>query len=645
MLFASLAIGFSSNAFATVHHQLEVTLAPAVKSLAVQDHITGLNSVKTRFLLHRDLMVHALSPGDQIRLLQTGEQNEYEVTAPDHAVTLQYSGVIFDPVKNNDSSGLVSVEGAVLFGSTHWLPDFSEKATYEITKTTLPTDWKLASPLEQTRLPQQEIYFIAGPFHEEHLKDPTSGITLKVFLRNSEPGLARTFLSLLPQYLDHYQTSLGAYPYDTFAVIENFWETGFGMPGFTLLGPGVIRLPYILNSSLPHELLHNWWGNSVYVDYQRGNWCEGLTTYLADHWQQEVANTDREYRRQSLMNFQDYSKTTQDFPLREFKQRFNFNSQAVGYGKGMMFFHMLKKQLGDDIFAQGLRDLYQNHQGQSISYEEIQTSFERSGGTSLKSFFNQWLDRTGAPTLKLTKATRTQSPTGEFQVSFELSQVNPQSYELSVPLRVGFADGSFWHKTLPLKNLQETYKLHFLQAPTSLEIDPEVDIFRDLDVKERPLSLSALFGSKQIWLVGGSENIQKSFQQNWQSSVEGPLSLSDDKLLLDLPLDGAVVLLGDSPVYEKLMLEDLKGQAFSVSPEALSLLGRPYARKDTKTVLMARSLSRPGLILVWIRGENFETLAPRLLHFGKYGVLVFADKSIPLKATWPILQSPLKVSF
>ena len=37
------------------------------------------------------------------------------------------------------------------------------------------------------------------------------------------------------------------------------------MPSFTLLGSQVIRFPFILTSSYPHEILHNWWGNAVFV--------------------------------------------------------------------------------------------------------------------------------------------------------------------------------------------------------------------------------------------------------------------------------------------------------------------------------------------------------------------------------------------
>ena len=75
--------------------------------------------------------------------------------------------------------------------------------------------------------------------------------------------------------------------------MENFWETGYGMPSFTLLGPQVIRFPFILTSSYPHEILHNWWGNSVFVDYPTGNWCEGLTAYMADHLMKEQVGSSR----------------------------------------------------------------------------------------------------------------------------------------------------------------------------------------------------------------------------------------------------------------------------------------------------------------------------------------------------------------
>src|SRR5258708_28852397 len=93
---------------------------------------------------------------------------------------------------------------------------------------------------------------------------------------------------------------LGPYPYSKFALVENFWETGYGMPSFTLLGEQVIRFPFILHSSYPHELLHNWWGNGVFVDLAGGDWCEGLTTHLPVHLLSEQRAKDADHTRALL---------------------------------------------------------------------------------------------------------------------------------------------------------------------------------------------------------------------------------------------------------------------------------------------------------------------------------------------------------
>ena len=127
-----------------------------------------------------------------------------------------------------------------------------------------------------------------------------------------------------------YRGLIGPYPYGKFALVENFWETGYGMPSFTLLGPQIIRFPFILSSSYPHEILHNWWGNSVFVDYETGNWCEGLTAYMADHLIQEQRGKGDEYRRDTLQKYRDYVRDGRDFPLTEFRSRHSAATEAVG---------------------------------------------------------------------------------------------------------------------------------------------------------------------------------------------------------------------------------------------------------------------------------------------------------------------------
>ena len=78
-------------------------------------------------------------------------------------------------------------------------------------------------------------------------------------------------------------------------------------------------------------------------------------------------------------------------------------SQAIGYGKLMMTFHMLRNQLGKDLFLQGLKKFYKDYKYQYAGFEEIEKTFEAISGEKLDWFFDQWIERKGAPKFELFK--------------------------------------------------------------------------------------------------------------------------------------------------------------------------------------------------------------------------------------------------
>ena len=77
------------------------------------------------------------------------------------------------------------------------------------------------------------------------------------------------------------------------------------------------------------------------------NWSEGLTAYLADHLIQEQRGEGAVYRRDVLQKYADFVSQSQDFPLSSFVGGHGDLEQAVGYGKTLMFFHMLRLKIGD----------------------------------------------------------------------------------------------------------------------------------------------------------------------------------------------------------------------------------------------------------------------------------------------------------
>jgi hypothetical protein len=259
-------------------------------------------------------------------------------------------------------------------------------------------------------------------------------VKVMTYLFPESGHLARPYMDAVVRFLEVYQTLFGPYPFEKFAVVENFFQTGYGFPSYTLLGSRVIRLPFIIHTSLPHEIAHNWWGNSVYVDYRQGNWSEGLTTYVSDYLMKErVSDEEGEaYRRQVLRNMTSLVDEQTDFPLSRFMGRYDPVSQAVGYGKGAMVFHMVRERIGEEGFWEALRDLYRQRRFQRVSWSDFQHAFERRCGCSLKTFFEQWVNRPGALRLSL-REVRSSRDGDLWKVTGRLVQASPR-YEAEVKI-------------------------------------------------------------------------------------------------------------------------------------------------------------------------------------------------------------------
>jgi aminopeptidase N len=103
--------------------------------------------------------------------------------------------------------------------------------------------------------PQQQILLIASKYviTEDRHGEPD----LMTFLYAPEPQIDHAYILATKRYLDLYGCLHGPYPYQKFALVENFRQTGLGMPSFTLLGDQVIRLPFIVSTSYGHEILYN----------------------------------------------------------------------------------------------------------------------------------------------------------------------------------------------------------------------------------------------------------------------------------------------------------------------------------------------------------------------------------------------------
>jgi len=242
-----------------------------------------------------------------------------------------------------------------------WHPSITETALYNL-KALMPEGFTAVSEADEVTVsetatgrefsfsfpnPLNEITLAAGEYTE--FKDSFNGIGIYAYFFSEDAGLGTKYLEYAKKYLQLYEGLITSYPYKRFSVVENFLPTGYSMPSFTLLGQNVVRLPFIAETALGHEILHQWFGNSVYVDFKKGNWSEGLTAYLSDHLYEDSKGNGRQYRKNILTDYANYVHPEKEVALKDFMSRTDFASKAVGYGKGAMVFHMLKKLVGDEV--------------------------------------------------------------------------------------------------------------------------------------------------------------------------------------------------------------------------------------------------------------------------------------------------------
>lgn len=684
---------------ATVHHAMDITLDPQTSHMSAQDEITipeSLRAQETLIKLNADLAVRSLQPGVTLTLVEEDAKaadvgidrdnddprasvkvNLYRVNglAPtgEARFTLSLSGKIHNPILQlgaeyargfSQSPGLIDQRGVYLAGSTFWVPYIEDqKITYDI-DVTLPEGWRSASQGKRTNVqdkdgthldtwvvdtPTEEIYLIAAEFTEYSYT--VGAVEAMAFLRTPDATLANTYLETTAQYLEMYRTLVGPYPYSKFALVENYWETGYGMPSFTLLGSEIIRFPFILHSSYPHELLHNWWGNGVFVDFETGNWCEGLTAYMADQLVAEQRQQGAEYRRSILQRYTDYVDDSNDFPLTQFRSRYNAPSEAVGYGKSSMTWNMLRETVGDDMFVRGFQTFYRDNKFKTAGFDDIRKSFEKVSGKDLTTFFDQWVKRTGSLVLELNN-TKVKSNNGAYTLSFDIAQTQTgDAYKMDIPVAVYTKEGAAIHK-VAMSEKAESFTLNLEDEPLRVVVDPEFDLFRRLHYSEVPPSLSKMFGADQILLVLPANTSAErrarydALSTLWASEQGGKVEVVTDADIETLPVDKAVWVLGLDNRFKDVITAGVKNYDVEIKSDAVRFKGTELATDSNSFIISVRNPGNPEAAVVWLtvdRLDAVEGLARKLPHYGKYSYLAFtgAEPTNVAKGEWPVVNSPL----
>lgn len=651
------------KSLATIDYQLSVKLSPDEQLLQATALITLDKS------LAGQLDLQLSDTCEIVAICQAGKVLPYSfaegtlsIKLDDRQpVSISYRDYFSDqpnatPIHNEDPGygifASISSAGTYLSSAANWYPQLATEAIhYRIEVTSPPgieavtsgqriergnfTDYNYS--VWQIDYPLSGITLSAGPY--QVFEDRDGKVPIYAYFYADSAALAATYLQQARGYLRLYEELFGPYPFHKFAIVENFFPTGYGLPSWTLLGSSVIRLPFIVKTSLGHEIAHSWWGTGVKVDYERGNWAEGLTTYVADHLYQERASNKNaiDYRLKILRDYASLVGSDNRLTLTGFRSRHDKASQSIGYGKAAMLFHMLRKQLGDELFWAGLKQMAQTSMFQCIGWDDFAEYFSGVTGRDLQPFFEQWITRPEGPKLVLQNVKVTQIADG-YSVSGELAQSTPH-YRLTVDLQVDTEKESIL-LPIELEGRSQPFNLHLPAKPTVLRADPAADLFRILAPEEIPPTVNAIRGSQNLLIL---RTANKSPSEETMTSLLGALrkdleveTLSD---MTDAELSQHDLLIFG--VSDRLQPSMSAGEAGKLSGPTESTAG------TTEFIVLPNPLNA-NRVAAWFIDDGNElaaVVARKIPHYGKFSYLQFKGADNRKKSILPSLRSPLKIEF
>jgi len=468
------------------------------------------------------------------------------------------------------------------------------------------------------------LVLLAGPYEvrQRWLPSSTGGkVRLRTYFHPEIAGMANDYLDAVAMYVDLYSGAIGPYPYGEFSVVSTPLPVGLGFPTLTCLGVDVLRLPFIRATSLGHEVLHSWWGNGVFVDWARGNWSEGLTTFMADYayTEREGAAAAREMR---LAWLQDFAAVppAHDFPLAAFTARRHGASQVVGYHKAAFLFFMLRDRIGRPAFDGGLRGFWRVERGRSATWTDLRRAFEATSGLDLRPFFEQWLARPGAPRVRIQRVTLEPSSPG-YRLRISLTQDQP-AYGFRLPLSIKTAAKEELRE-VEMRAAHETFDLDFSDRPLAVTLDPDFRLFRRLDVAEMPPILRQVMLAPEVGILVAEEDgaVRAAALELAARLLESPAGIIDREAV---------------PPAVPLLVVGL-GSNLDAYVDRLGLPSRPPEAIGSGTAQVWAG-RQAGRTVVVVSGKSLEALAALrgpLPHYGRQSYLVFEGSRVLRRGAWP----------
>ncbi len=261
----------------------------------------------------------------------------------------------------------------------------------------LPNNRRVSEWQQRTSIPTYIFGFAAGPFRG--VKEKRRNVELQYLATNYTEEEMRRIFRETPNMIDFFEDRAGVkYGDKMYTQVLAAGGVEQEMSSFTALretyGNDLLKNEQDLWLAA-HEFAHQWWGNMVTCRDWNHFWLnEGIATFMAaaflEHrfgrvaYLKEIETYHTNYEKVRAAG-KDKSLVFPDWlnPTRE--------DRTLVYDKGAYVLHLLRAEMGERAFWNGLRLFTRRHFGKSVVTSDFVSAMEEANGKSLKQFFAKWV--------------------------------------------------------------------------------------------------------------------------------------------------------------------------------------------------------------------------------------------------------------
>jgi aminopeptidase N len=332
------------------------------------------------------------------------------------------------------------------------------------------------------------LALVAG--HLQKLEDHHRDVPLGFWTVPSDAPQAATTFAGTRDMMAFFEQETGVpYPWARYdqVCVADFTAGGMENTTLTVLNTYTLFRPETENlrtsqGLIAHELSHQWFGDLVTCKDWGQLWLnEGFATYYEELYDEHKNGRDEFLYRmwEGAKSITGQLNDPRPIVSRDFKnpdEMFDWRS----YGKGGWVLHMLRHQLGPDLYRRCIKTYLERHAYGSVTTEDLNNVIEELSGRSFDQFFDQWVYHAGTPRLEADYSWDEVSKQARLTLR-QTQAVTDKVLLFQLPLTVRFqCGGSTVDRQILVKEKSEDFHFQLSQAPETVRLDPDVTVLAQI---------------------------------------------------------------------------------------------------------------------------------------------------------------------